>query len=279
MTFAIVPDNTQTGAYLEAVKDCSYFIHVASPVPATPGDPVSSALAGTKAVLEAAQATPSMKRVVFTASSASLKPFERVLADHPSNQAIMSGRDDDVPVIKAESRVMPSSPSTSDDAPPLQRYYNSKSAATNYVDDFAKTHDPHFSIVNLMPAWVLGPAELARNKAEAFQGSNGVLGWLFSDVSLAPHYGLAEGEEAPWLAAVVHVEDVVESHVKALDVEKVPGSYRNFLLCSHTPKGPVMMDAVDIVRGELADEVADGKIPFTGKMGKPEVGKLLEENA
>ena len=77
LTFVIVPDNTQRGAYLEAVKHCSYLIHVASPLETTtPGDLVSAALAGTKAVLEAAQATPSMKRVVFTASVSSLKSFD-----------------------------------------------------------------------------------------------------------------------------------------------------------------------------------------------------------
>ena len=77
LNFAIVPDNTQRGAYLEAVKHCSYLIHVASPLETTtPGDLVSAALAGTKAVLEAAQATPSMKRVVFTASVSSLKSFD-----------------------------------------------------------------------------------------------------------------------------------------------------------------------------------------------------------
>ena len=85
------------------------------------------------------------------------------------------------------------------------------------------------------------------------------------------------GEDAPLLSEIVHLEDVVESHVKALDIEKVPGSYRNFLLCSHTPKGPVMMDAADIVRRELPQEVAAGKIPFTGKLGKPEVGCIIEE--
>ena len=244
---------------------------MASPLATTTlGDLVPPALAGTKAVLEAAQSTPSMKRVVFTASVTSLKPSDRLYADHPFNQAIMSGRGDEVPAMTAESRV-PSPPSFSDHASPVQRYYNSKSAATNYVDDFAKTHDPHFSIVNLMPGWVLGPEELSRSKSEAFKGSNFILSWLFSDLNLAPLLGLAEGEDAPWLAAAVHLEDVVEGHVKALDIEDVPGSYRNFLLCSHSPKGPVMMDAVDIVRRKLPQEVAAGKIPFAGKLGMLEI--------
>ena len=162
----------------------------------------------------------------------------------------MSGRGDEVPVITAKSRV-PSPPSFLDNASPAQRYYNSKNAATNYVDGFPKTHDLHFSIVNLMPGWVLGPEELSRSKSEAFKGSNFILSGLFSDLNLAPLLGLANGEDTPWLAAAVHLEDVVEGHVKAHDVEKIPGSYRNFLLCSHSPKGPVMMVPLTLCAGSF----------------------------
>lgn len=66
----------------------------------------------------------------------------------------------------------------------------------------------------------------------------------------------------------MHLDDVVEAHVNALDVENVPGSYRNFLLCSHAPGGPVMRDAVEIVRRELKWEVEEGRIPFKGEMGR-----------
>ena len=118
--------------------------------------------------------------------------------------------------------------------------------------------------------WVLGPEELARSKQEAFKGSNLILGWLFSESNLAPSLGFPEDEDTPLLAETVHLDDVVESHINALDTEKVPGKYRNFLLCSHSPTGPVFMDAVDIVRKELPQEVADGKIPFAGKLGRLE---------
>ena len=80
--------------------------------------------------------------------------------------------------------------------------------------------------------------------------------------------GLPANEDIPMLQVMVHLDDVVESHVKALDIEKVPGNYRNFLLCSHTPYGPVIMDAADIVRKELPQEVTDGRIPFAGRLGR-----------
>ena len=243
---------------------------MASPLATLPGDLVFQAVAGNKAILEAAEATPSVKRVVFTASTASLRPYTRLFMDHPANKAIMSGRGDEVPALTAETKV-PTQPLVSDDAPGFERYDHSKVAATNLVHEYGDAHKSEsssFSIVNLMPGWILGPEELARNKQEAFKGSNLILGWLFAELSIGPLFGRPENEDVPLVSETVHLDDVVEAHVKALDIDKVPGKYRNFLLCSDSPTGPVMMDAEDIVRRELPREVADGKITFAGKLGR-----------
>ena len=269
LTFAIVPDNAVPGAYNEAAKDCSYIIHVASPLPTRPGDLVSQAVAGNKAILEAALATPTVKRIIFTASTACIRPFERLFLTHPANQAIISGRVAEVPALTAETRI-PTQPPVSDDAPGFHRYVNSKSAATNMIDEYTAApefRNAHFSIINLMPGWILGPEELAKNKQEAFKGSNIILAWLFADLSLAPYLALPPDEYPPLLSETVHLDDVVEAHVKALDTERIPSKYQSFLLCSDAPTGPKIMDAVDIVRRELPQEVADGKIPFAGKLG------------
>ena len=242
---------------------------MASPIVSIPGDLVSQAVAGNKAIIEAAEATASVKRVVFTGSMSGIRPFERFLPKHPANQALMSGRDDEVPIFTAETKV-PTQPAVPDSAPGFHRYANSKTAATNFVHEYEaanKTKGIHFSIVNLIPGWILGPEELARSKQEAFKGSNLILSWLFSELNVAPLFGLSMDESPPMIAETVHLDDVVESHVKALDTDKVPGKYRNFLLCSHSPNGPVFMDAADIVRKELPQEVADGKIPFAGNLG------------
>lgn len=243
---------------------------MASPLATLPGDLVSQAVAGNEAILEAAEATPSVKRVVFTASTSSIRPFERLLLKHAANQAIISGRGSEVSLLTAETKV-PTQPPVSDDAPGFKRYIDSKIAATNLVREYGDAHksgNANFSIVNLMPGWIFGPEELARNKQEAFKGSNLILGWLFSDLSLNPFLGLPANEDAPLLSETVHIDDVVEGHVNALDTDKVPGKYRNFLLCSDSPTGPKIMDAADIVRKELPQEVADGKIPFAGKLGR-----------
>ena len=176
LTFVLVPDNTKADAYHESAKDCSYIIHVASPLATAPGDLVSQAVAGNKAILDAAEATPSIKRIVFTASTSSIRPFERLLLKHPANQAIISGMDDEVSTLTAETKI-PTQLPVSDDAPGFHRYINSKIAATNLVHEYgAHRLDSHFSIVNIMPGWILGPEELARSKQEAFKGSNLILG-------------------------------------------------------------------------------------------------------
>ena len=74
-------------------------------------------------------------------------------------------------------------------------------------------------------------------------------------------------EKPPLVSETVHLDDVVEGHVKALDEEKVKGRMRNFLMCSDSPTGPVLMDAVEILKRELPKEVEEGKIPFAGKLG------------
>ena len=182
----------------------------------------------------------------------------------------MCERGDEVPTLTADTKV-PTQPPAPDSAPRFRIYTDSKIAATNLVHNYGaadKSKDVHFSIVNIMPGWILGPEELARSKQEAFKGSNLILGWLFSELGLGQLYGLPADETLPLLAETVHLDDVVESHVKALDTDKVPGRYRNFLLCSDAPTGPVYMDAADVVRRELPQEVADGKIPFAGKLGR-----------
>ena len=267
LTFALVSDNTKPGAYLDSAKDCSYIIHLASPLSTQPGDLVAQAIAGNKAALEAAEATPTVKRVVFTASTAAIRPYERLFAQHPANQAVASGISDEVTTLTAETRVH-NQPPVSDDAPGAHRYTNSKIAAHNLVREYAEADDhAGFSIVNILPGFVLGPEELPSSKSEAFHGSNIILSWLFTDLDLSLILGGTKSD-ALLLSETVHLNDVVEGHVKALDTEKVPGRYRNFLLCSDSPSGPVIMDAADIVRRTLPQEAAEGKIPFKDYLGK-----------
>ncbi len=75
LDFVVVPDYTVSGAFDAALKDVEFVIHIASPL-AIPGqDLLTPAVKGTTSVLEAASRTPSVKKVVITASVASFIPL------------------------------------------------------------------------------------------------------------------------------------------------------------------------------------------------------------
>ena len=269
LTFIVVSDFNKPDAFIEPAKGCDYIVHVASPLPTlVDEDLVEPALAATRAIIAAAEATPSVKRIVTTSSTSGIRLFGRELKDDPVNIAIATGKDEHIPPLTADTQV-PTQPPLPAGAAPTERYNASKIAAINWLREYNATRkSATFSIINIMPGWVLGPEELTFSKADALQGSNYVLAWLFQDFSLAPLMGLPEGTDTPLLAETVHLDDVAEGHVKALNIEKVPGQFRNFLLSSNSPSGPVLMDAVNIVKRNLPKEVAEGKIPFTGRMGK-----------
>ncbi|KAL9057864.1 MAG: hypothetical protein Q9162_002094 [Coniocarpon cinnabarinum] len=269
LSFAVIPDNTKLDAYHKAARGCTFIIHTASPLPTVPGDLVEPALAGTRAILSAAKHNKAVQRVVFTSSTSSLRTFQRLLLQHPDNQAMLQGRSHEVMTMTADSKV-PTQLPVPESTCGFHRYVNSKIAAANLVHAYSETSEfrtSHFSIVNIMPGWVLGPEELTTTKRDAFKGSNLILGWLFMPVKLNPFLDLPDAEEAPLLAESVHLDDVAEGHVNALNVDKVKGKYRNFLLCSDGPNGPEWNDAAGIVRRELSEEVAQGKIPFIGQLG------------
>lgn len=80
----IVPDITVAGAYDEAVKGVKYIVHVASPLAGnTKGTDyevslIQPAIQGTVGILESAVKTTGIKRVVITASVASIASSARL---------------------------------------------------------------------------------------------------------------------------------------------------------------------------------------------------------
>ncbi|EME45951.1 hypothetical protein DOTSEDRAFT_32655 [Dothistroma septosporum NZE10] len=85
LSFAVVPDITAPDAYLEAIKDVSYVIHIASPLPnaAESGDfeatLIQPAVQGTLSMLEAAQKSGTVKRIVITSSCLSIIDWEALI--------------------------------------------------------------------------------------------------------------------------------------------------------------------------------------------------------
>lgn len=73
--FVVVPDYTSSNAFDDALKNVDYVIHVASPLAKPNEDLLTPAVKGTTSILESASRTPSVKKVVITASVASLIPL------------------------------------------------------------------------------------------------------------------------------------------------------------------------------------------------------------
>lgn len=75
LEFVVVPDYTAANAFDDALKGTDYVIHVASPLAKPNEDLLTPAVKGTTSILESASKTPTVKKVVITASVASLIPL------------------------------------------------------------------------------------------------------------------------------------------------------------------------------------------------------------
>lgn len=75
LDFVVVPNYTVINAFVDALQDVDYVIHLASPL-AIPGqDLLTPAVKGTTSILAAADRYPRIKKVVITASVLSLVPM------------------------------------------------------------------------------------------------------------------------------------------------------------------------------------------------------------
>lgn len=97
-------------------------------------------------------------------------------------------------------------------ATPMTLYRASKLLANNATWEFRENEKPHYSLVTIHPAFVFGN-NLVQNSAEDVSaGSNGIL-WA-SVMGGVPLGGITG----------VHIQDVAEAHVRALDPKIKDGS-------------------------------------------------------
>lgn len=97
------------------------------------------------------------------------------------------------------------------------KYHASKILAHQATRDFLAARNPHFTVITLHPVFVLG-ASLIRETADDIGGINAML--LDSVTSGTPRFGNT------W----VHVQDVADAHVKALETDIPTGT--EFILAS-----------------------------------------------
>ena len=242
LSFVIVPDITKDGAFDEAVKGVQYIVHLASPLPkagiSTDWEQslVLPAIQGTLSILYSALKQPTIKRVVITSSVVAVFPEDWYTT--PMAQ-----------VFNANT-IRPDTKGPYQDA--AIAYSASKKLALNRTLDFIAKETPHFTIINLMPTFVLGADTHAETPSDAAGGSNGQLLRRFvqgTDVDALP-------------AMTVHLDDVVFVHIAALTQEL--DGHQNFGLNFNGPSGIVWDDAIDIVKDKFPDSIANGILHTTG---------------
>lgn len=242
LTFILVPDITVRNAFDLAVRDVTSILHIASPL-AIPSDDhdatiIQPAVRGTLGILESASKSPTVSRVVITASVVSVVPLA---AWAPGFDAVVDPNTSVPDMLGPYGNVM-------------HAYAASKNQAYNASQRFMAEKKPGFDLVSVMPGFVAGRNELAKTRAEVKSGTNG----LFLNVLLG-----VRNEEGLW-TTTAHVDDVARVHVGALDRGLVRGGSNLGVVYNGVGGGIVWDEAIEIVRKHLPEEVASGVFPLGG---------------
>lgn len=187
-------DLLEEGSYDEAIKGCGGVFHTASPFfMDKPTDPdkelLEPAVKGTLNVLKAAKATPTVKRVVLTSSTAAVTQDDTRTEDKQVDESYWSKED----YMRKNNMYYPLS----------------KTLAEKAAWDFAKENNIDLVVIN--PAMVIGkmlqPGMNESSKilskyvtGEVKKYPNGTMGW-------------------------VHVEDVAAAHLLAYEKPEAEGRY------------------------------------------------------
>ena len=191
-------DLLQKGSYAEAMKGCELVYHTASPFIATVKDPqrdlIDPAVKGTQNVLETANQTPSVKRVVITSSVAAM------YTDAIDCQSVPGGvLTEDVWNTTASMEYQP--------------YSYSKTLAEKKAWEISKGQS-QWDLVTINPALVMGPP---LNPHETTSESFNILKQMGDGTfkSGAPKMGIG----------LVDVRDVAEAHYRAGFTPTAKGRY------------------------------------------------------
>ena len=206
----MIPDFSTPGALDKVAQGADYIIHAAAPLPwdDIPEEDrydkiVVQAIESITSVLETSKRTPSIKRVIYTASAAGTIPPAIVIGPDPSTKLWTS--DDRNPLIP------PPYPTT------ILAYVASKAAALHAAETWMAENKAaiDFDLVTLIPPYIIGRNDLLDTSAE-----------LEANTSNAAWFRILKGEynERPLATASAAVEDVALMHVLSCDVQKVKGN-------------------------------------------------------
>ena len=191
----------ERGSYTRAMKGCRTVFHTASPLELSVRDPqrelIDPAVLGTRNVLENANATATVQRVVLTSSVVA------AFGDHADLRTLPGG------VINEEAWNTSSSLKH-------QPYSYSKTLAERTAWELAKAQD-RWRLVTVNPGLVLGPC-VTDQVPKAFSFS---LMRKFGD-------GTMKAGVPPYEIGVVDVRDVAEAHLRAAFIAGAEGRHLTF---------------------------------------------------
>ncbi|MCJ1399447.1 hypothetical protein MMC11_002649 [Xylographa trunciseda] len=246
LSFVIVENILEDGAYDEAVKGVQYIIHVASPISAKTEDIpeeefdsyfIQPALKGTLGILKSASKISGIKRIVITSSEVAIIPWKEFYQEESD---VIFNDQWKTPLAKAPY------------ANKFEAYAASKVGALLATQDFVKENNPGFDVINMMPSFIVGKNELVTKVEEITSGTNGA--------ALGQVLGVKNPYPNP--STTVFVNDIAKLHVLALD-PKIPGN-QSFLANSEGINGTNWGDAIDIVAKHYPEAVAKGILPNNG---------------
>ncbi|KAK3347638.1 hypothetical protein B0H65DRAFT_152164 [Neurospora tetraspora] len=242
LDFIVVPDITTPGAFVAAAEDVAYIIHTATPLPKSARSIntddaretfIKPAEAGTLNILDAAEQSGTVRRVVFTSSIAAIVPISQMEGEEAREQPVLP--EDRIPVDPG--------PYKSEFA----AYAASKCRALQVAEEYMETERPFFDAVYIHPGFVLGANTAATTEKEAMKGTNSMLAALL----LGHNQGVYAGVS-------VHVEDVARVHVEALSPKILGG--QSFILGEQVR----WTDAIDIAEKEFPELFASKLLTTSG---------------
>ncbi|KAG6266169.1 hypothetical protein E4U47_005961 [Claviceps purpurea] len=274
----VVPEITQRLAYFEAIRGAKFVVHVASPISCpnltSEGDYhehiIRPAMQGTTNLLEAAHCAKSVKRVVITGSLMSIVSNKKrltsgVLIDgnytHKASQTAPRAEDAKhecsqlsvlllilcFPTYLTENTLDVDLNGSINQS---NAYIRSKALAFASIRIFMAEKRPRFTVANILPVLILGRDDEFTNMTTIrFKGANSLL--------LGPLLGI-HNNIAAMMGNSVHLDDVAELHVRALDAPLTMES-ETFIAAA----GPMnWSDCFDIVKRRFPKEYAEGVFPF-----------------
>ncbi|KAJ5889629.1 dihydroflavonal-4-reductase [Penicillium tannophilum] len=209
----LIPDLSNVDALRSALNGVDYVFHIASPMPGSgtdiQRDYINPAVEATVSMLKAALAHKQIQKVVIVSSALALTPVDALIAK------TVVARENTGEVIPVDlNMTLPEGFGGHG-----LMYAASKIKAHQATRDFLKEVNPHYKVFTLHPVFVLGD-DMIQQSAEGLAGMNK----FFYNSFLS---------EKPLLGNVwVHVRDVADAHVKALQADAKSGT--EFIL-SHPP--------------------------------------------